>query len=144
MTAFVTVMRAGMEIVFYLWLPAMNGIKGINPGFHKKKKKTSTLSLSCFNPWRIVVPSCEIMIPARWVAGVGQRRGGTSSGETRGRRKRKKGGVAKIAAPQRSELKGEERRKCRVANCRQGSPRLKASLLPVRLLRGPEDSSPRV
>lgn len=59
-------------------------------------------------------------------------------------KKKEGGGVAKIAAPQRSELKGEERRKCRVANCRQGSPRLKASLLPVRLLRGPEDSSPRV
>lgn len=48
----------------------MNGIKGINPGFHSKKKP-SNLSLSCFNPRRIVVPSCEIMIPVRWVAGVG-------------------------------------------------------------------------
>lgn len=80
---------------------------------------------------------------------------GRPPGETRGRRKRKKrrggwgrgggaAGGAKNAAPQRSELKDEERRKCRLANSRQESPRLEASLLLARLLRGSEDRSPRL
>lgn len=53
-------------------------------------------------------------------------------------------GGAKNAAPQRSELKAEERRKCRLANSRQESARLNASLLLLRLLRGSEDRSPRL
>lgn len=43
----VTANRAGMTIVFYLWFPAMNGIKGINPGFYLKKKKEK---LKCISP----------------------------------------------------------------------------------------------
>ena len=85
----VTANRAGMTIVFYLWFPAMNGIKGINPGFYLKKKKKGKTQMYLSHVLIPVGPSCEIMRPVRWVAGVGQRRGGTSSRGDEGRTKKK-------------------------------------------------------
>lgn len=96
------------------------------------------------------------MIPVRWVAGVGQRRGGTSSRGDEGKTKKKgeeedegegAGGEVLVVlvvqrTPQRSELKDAERRKCRAAKSRQESARLEASPLLVRFLRGSEDRSP--